>query len=71
MFAWRADRIIVPYEPRIVVLYIGSNDMLDLLGNQPKSIAEMQHLYDTLLRKIHGRLPDATIMVLATFRRRK
>ena len=62
-----ADRIIVPYEPRIVVLYIGSNDMLDLLGNQPKSITEMQGLYDTLLRKIHGRLPDATIMVLATF----
>lgn len=62
-----ADRIIVPYEPRIVVLSIGSNDMLNLLGNQPKSVSEMQSLYDTLLHELHERLPDATIMVLATF----
>lgn len=62
-----ADRIIVPYEPRIVVLYIGSNDMLDLLGNQPKSVEEMRGLYDTLLHMLHERLPNATIMALATF----
>lgn len=62
-----ADRVITPYEPRVVVLYIGSNDMLDALGNRPKSLQEMQHLYDVLLNRLHDRLPDAQVVMVATF----
>jgi lysophospholipase L1-like esterase len=61
------DRLITPHEPAMVVLYIGSNDLLDFAGNEPKSVAQMRILYDTLLARVHDRLPDARIVVLATF----
>jgi lysophospholipase L1-like esterase len=61
------DRLITPHDPAMVVLYIGSNDLLDFGGNRPKSVEEMQGLYDTLLSRLHDRLPDAVIVVLATF----
>jgi lysophospholipase L1-like esterase len=61
------DRLIAPHEPAMVVLYIGSNDLLDFGGNRPKSIEQMRTLYDTLLTGLHDRLPDARIVVLATF----
>ena len=51
----------------MVVLYIGSNDLLDFGGNRPKSANEMQALYETLFKRLHERLPNATIVVLATF----
>lgn len=61
------ERLIAPHEPVMVVLYIGSNDLLDFGGNRPKSTDQMQTLYDTLLTRLHDRLPDARIVVLATF----
>ena len=61
------DRLITPHDPAMVVLYIGSNDLLDFGGNRPKSLEEMQALYDTLLTGLHDRLPGALIVVVATF----
>ena len=61
------DRLITPHAPTVVVLYIGSNDMLDFGGNRPKSLEEMQGLYQTLLHRLHDRLPGTRIVVLATF----
>jgi lysophospholipase L1-like esterase len=61
------DRLITPHDPSMVVLYIGSNDLLDFGGNRPKSVEEMQVLYDTLLTRLHDRVPEARIIVLATF----
>lgn len=61
------DRLITPHDPAMVVLYIGSNDLLDFGGNRPKSLEEMQALYDTLLTGLHDRLPAALIVVVATF----
>jgi len=61
------DRLIAAHDPAMVVLYIGSNDLLDFGGNRPKSVEEMQNLYDVLLIGLHDRLPDARIVVLATF----
>jgi len=61
------DRLITAHDPAMVVLYIGSNDLLDFGGNRPKSLEEMQTLYDRLLRGLHDRLPDARIVILATF----
>jgi lysophospholipase L1-like esterase len=61
------DRLITPHDPAIVVLYIGSNDLLDFGGNEPKSLEQMRILYDTLLTGLHDRLPGARIVVVATF----
>jgi len=61
------DRLITSHDPALVVLYIGSNDLLDFGGNQPKSAEAMEALYETLLNRLHDRLPDAQIAVLATF----
>jgi len=61
------DRLITAHEPAMVVLYIGSNDLLAFGGNRPKSVAQMRALYETLLARLHQRLPDARIVVLATF----
>jgi lysophospholipase L1-like esterase len=61
------DRLITPHDPAMVVLYIGSNDLLDFGGNRPKSLAAMQALYDTLLSGLHDRLPSALIVVASTF----
>ena len=61
------DRLITPHDPAMVVLYIGSNDLLDFGGSRPKSLEQMQALYDQLVSGLHDRLPDARIVVLATF----
>jgi len=59
------DRLITPHDPALVVLYIGSNDLLDFGGNRPKSVDEMEALYQALLDRLHDRLPDAKVAVLA------
>lgn len=61
------DRLIVAHEPSMVVLYIGSNDLLDFGGNRPKSVDQMRGLYETLLRGLHDRLPNTKIVMLTTF----
>ena len=61
------DRLITPHDPSMVVLYIGTNDMLDFGGNRPKSAEQMRALYEVLFARLHERLPNATIAVLATF----
>lgn len=61
------DRLITPHDPALVVLYIGSNDLLDFGGNRPKSVDEMEALYEALLDRLHDRLPDAKVAVLAIF----
>jgi len=61
------DRLITAHDPALVVLYIGSNDLLDFGGNRPKSVDEMEALYQALLDRLHDRLPDAKVAVLAIF----
>ena len=61
------DRLITIHEPAMIVLYIGSNDLLDFGGNRPKTLAEMSSLYDTLIDALHARLPHASVVILATF----
>ena len=61
------DRLFAPLRPSMVVLYVGSNDLLDFGGNQPKTADQMHALYETLLCGLHDRLPDSKIAVLATF----
>lgn len=49
-----ADRIVFPYEPRLIVMYAGSNDIH--AGKSPEQVAADFH---TFAEKVHARLPQA------------
>ncbi len=55
-----ADRIILAYRPRAVVLYEGDNDIAQ--GISPELVAKT---FQQLVRKIHARLPETRIYFLA------
>ncbi len=55
-----ADRIVLPYKPRAIVLYEGDNDIAQ--GIKPKTIADTFRLF---LEKIHEKLPDCRIYFLS------
>lgn len=55
-----ADRIVLPYRPRAIVLYEGDNDIAQ--GIKPKTIADTFRLF---VEKIHGELPDCRIYFLS------
>jgi lysophospholipase L1-like esterase len=55
-----ADRIVVPYRPKIVVLYAGDNDLAS--GKSPETIAAD---YRAFVAKIHKALPEAKVIYLA------
>ena len=52
-----ADRIVIPYKPRIVVLYEGDNDTA--LGTTPEQVAKN---FELLADKIHAALPQTKIV---------
>lgn len=55
-----ADRIIFPYEPRTIVFYSGDNDLA-----ARKSADRVFSDFQTLVAKIHARLPDTTIVCIS------
>lgn len=55
-----ADRLILPYRPRAVVLYEGDNDIAQ--GIAPETILETFH---ALLEKVHAELPKTRFYVLS------
>ena len=55
-----ADRIILPYKPRIVVVYAGSNDIA--AGKKPEDVLEQ---FELLVSKIHATLPDTRIAFIS------
>jgi len=55
-----ADRIIIPYKPRTVVLYAGDNDIAG--GNSPERVAADYLLF---VEKVRAGLPDARIIFVA------
>ncbi len=55
-----ADRIVLPYRPRAIVLYEGDNDIAQ--GIKPKTIADTFRLF---VDKIHGELPECRIYFLS------
>lgn len=54
------DRLVVPYEPRAVVIYEGDNDTFD--GVTPEVIAQQLR---EIIARIHAALPETRIYVLA------
>jgi len=55
-----ADRIVIPYKPRIVVFYAGDNDVET--QTTPDQIAEGFSEFD---RKVHAALPETTIVFIS------
>lgn len=55
-----ADKIVIPYHPRIVVLYAGDNDVWD--GKTPATIL---HDFQAFRTRIHAALPKTKIIYLA------
>jgi lysophospholipase L1-like esterase len=56
-----ADRIILPYEPKVIVLQAGGNDL-----NGGRTPEEVFADFKSLVGKIHTRLPSTLITVLST-----
>lgn len=51
------DRIVLPYEPRLIVLHVGGNDIHN--GRSPaRVLADLQ----TFVSRVHSRLPDTRIV---------
>jgi len=55
-----ADRIVIPHQPRIVVLYAGDNDLA--AGKTPQRVFED---YRKFVAKVHAALPKARIIAIA------
>ena len=57
---WYADRIVLPYHPRQVVVYAGDNDLA--AGKSPDQVFEA---FEALVKKVHSALPDARISYIS------
>jgi len=55
-----ADRIVIPYQPRIVVVYAGENDLQN--GRQPESVFAD---FKAFVGKVHAALPKTRIVYIA------
>jgi lysophospholipase L1-like esterase len=55
-----ADRIVIPYKPRIVVLYAGDNDV-----ETPTTVEQIFDRFKQFDRKVHAALPATRIVVIS------
>jgi lysophospholipase L1-like esterase len=60
-----ADRIIVPYAPRAIVIHAGGNELNTLPGNRRRTPEEAQADFRSLVARIRARLPEVPIYYLA------
>ncbi len=54
-----ADRIVFPYEPRVIVLYAGENDM-----DNRRTAEEVVEIYTRFAERVEARLPDTELLFL-------
>ena len=62
---FHADRIILPYRPRAVVLYAGENDIAGLLWSVRKTPEQVLIAFREFCEKIHASLPEIPIYFIA------
>jgi lysophospholipase L1-like esterase len=58
--AYFADRIVLPYRPRLVVVYAGDNDLAE--GVKPQEVLAS---YIDLVRQVHEALPDTRVAFIS------
>lgn len=56
-----AERIALPYQPRLIVLYAGGNDLA--AGKSPEQVCED---YKAFVKKIHAQLPNTRIAFVSS-----
>lgn len=54
------DRIVLPYKPKMIVLYAGSNDL-----NAGKSVAQVVNDFQVFAEKVHMALPDSRLVYIS------
>ena len=54
------DRVVMPYRPKLIVVYEGDNDLQD-----GKTVDAVFADFRTFLRRVHEKLPDTTVALLA------
>jgi lysophospholipase L1-like esterase len=60
-----ADRIITPYQPAAVVIFVGSNDVTSVLCNDPKPADRVVELTRKLIATVRAGLPGTPVYYLA------
>ena len=60
-----ADRILYPYEPKIVVFQTGSNDLANLPGTREEKLAACLSDKREIFALFHARLPDTQFIVMS------
>ncbi|WP_169713991.1 GDSL-type esterase/lipase family protein [Oceanicoccus sagamiensis] len=63
--SYYVNRIVSPYQPKAIVVYIGSNDFTAAYGNTPKSLEQAKPLYLQLVDRLEEAAPDAAIFIVA------
>lgn len=61
----RAERLLYPYEPQIVVFQTGSNDYIGLAGSEEEKISTCIEYKREMFGTFHAQLPDAKFIVLS------
>jgi lysophospholipase L1-like esterase len=57
-----ADRIVIPYRPRAVVLFAGTND---IAGSKPKTAQQVFDGYIAFVKAVHAALPQTPIYFIS------
>lgn len=61
----RADRLLYPYAPQIVVFQTGSNDYVSLSGSDEEKISACMEFKRKMFETFHEQLPNAKFIVLS------
>lgn len=58
--AAHVDRLVLPYKPRLIVVYAGDNDLAE--GRTPQQVLDA---FAEFVERVHGELPDTRIAYLS------
>lgn len=61
----RADKLLYPYNPRIVVFQTGSNDYVGLPGTDDEKVVACMAYKREMFSQFHERLPEATFIIMS------
>jgi lysophospholipase L1-like esterase len=60
-----ADRIVLPYKPRAVVLYAGENDVAGVMFSKGKPAEQLLETFERFCESIHAELPGTVVYFIS------
>lgn len=60
-----ADRLLFPYEPKIVFFQTGSNDYVDLSGTDAEKVEKCMEYKKQMFAAFHEQMPDAKFVIMS------